>query len=160
MNYEFWKKTGQIKPFKTVEEMEKYEEDLCKLPSLSSFANTALTKSKIKKGVNILSEKFDSFTEYAFVTYMRSVMHYVVERNMKQQFLNYVDQNGKLCKFYPDFVVNGVLSEVKGRLNAKDQCKLDQHPQVQWYFQDDVNKMMGEMDKLIPHWRADFIQTN
>ena len=68
MNLDFWKKTGQIRPFKTVEQFEKFEEDLMKLPSLKSFTNTPLKKSTIRRGVNIQSEKFDSFFEFIFIT--------------------------------------------------------------------------------------------
>ena len=160
MNYEFWKRTGQIKPFNSIEEFEKYEEDLCKLPSLQSFVNSPVRRSKIRKGVNIQSEKFDSFAEYVFVTYMRQVKFYVVERNMKTFFLTYINPNGKVCKFYPDFLVNGRYCEVKGRMNEKDDAKLTQCTEVGWYFQSDINMMMTEMDGLLPGWRAEFIQTN
>ena len=160
MTYEFWKKTGQIRPFSSVEEFEQFEKDLCKLPSLESFVNTPLHKSKIKKGVNLLSEKFDSFAEYTFVTYMRLVKLYIVERNKKMAFLTYVDLSGKVCKFYPDFIVNGVFYEVKGRLTEKDMCKLQQCPEVIWQFQSDINQMAAELNSLYPHWATEFIQTN
>ena len=149
-----------MKPFSSVEEYEKFEEDLCKLPHLDIYANTSLKRTKVKKGVNTLSERFDSFAEYTLVTYMRTIKMYLVERNQKTQFLSYVDQNGKVCKFYPDFTINGRFAEVKGRMNEKDHCKLTQCHDVDWYFQDDINKMAAELDKVSPEWRANFIRTN
>jgi len=160
MTYDFWQKTGMIKPFTSIEQFEKYEADLCKLPKLDMYANTALKKSKIKKGVNILSEKFDSFAEFTLVQYMRLIKGYVVERNKKMYFLTYVDQNGKVCKFYPDFVINGKFAECKGKMSDKDLCKLQQCPEVEWYFQSEIEIMSKELNKAFPDWRSEFIQTN
>ena len=160
MTIDYWRKTNQMKPFNSVEEFEKFEDDLLKLPSLKSFSNSPLGKSKIRKGVNLLSEKFDSFAEYTFVTYMREIKHFIVERNIKTYFLTYIDQNGKICKFYYDFKINGIPSEVKGRLTDKDRCKLEQCPDVKWYFQNEINNMGNELDRIIPNWRTNFIQLN
>jgi len=159
MNLDFWKKTGTIKPF-TLEEWDQFTEDIVKLPKLDSFINTPMRKSKVKKGVNVQSEKFDSFTEFAFVQYQRLIQFAIVERNVKSLFFHYTDTNGKMCKFFPDFLVNGVPVEIKGRLSEKDRCKLEQCTNVVWYFQADVNRMMGELDAKIPNWRSDFLQTN
>jgi len=159
MNFELWKR-GIIKPFNSVEEFEKFEEELVKLPSLSSFTDSPLRKSKIKRGINVHSEKFDSFAEYTFVQYNRLIKLNIVERNHKSFFYTYTDNEGKICKFYPDFIVNGTYCEVKGRLNDKDRCKMEQCTDVKWFFQSDINQMSIELDKVFPNWRADFIQTN
>jgi len=156
----FWKTTGGIKPFNSIEEFEKYTEELCKLPKLDSFINSPLKKSIVKRGINVRSEKFDSFAEFTFCQYMRLIKGYVVERNKKVTFFTYVDNNGKICKFYPDFIVNGQPMEVKGRLNEKDNEKLRQCELVQWYFQSDINEMRNELNQLFPDWQSEFIRLN
>ncbi|MBR6610841.1 MAG: hypothetical protein IKK93_01190 [Campylobacter sp.] len=159
MNYNFWKKTGQIKPFNSVEEFKKYCQDIIKDPIASIKANTPLHKSKIKKGVS-KGNKFDSFAEFTFCTYMEKIKHYFVERNHKSVFLLYTDEAGKTRKYYPDFIVNGTFYEVKGRLRPKDELKMRQHPEVVFVFQDEINEMAKELDKDYHGWREDFIQTN
>lgn len=159
MTWDFQKKTGLIKPFSNIEEWDQYVEDSNKLPQLDAFANSPMKKSKIKKGMNEVGEKFDSFAEYAFTKYMRLIKGYIVERN-KVQFLNYIDPVGKMRKFHPDFYVNGAPCEVKGRVTETDRCKLEQCPQVTWYFQSDINAMADELSKQFPNWRSDFHQTN
>lgn len=160
MTWDFFKKTGQIKPFNSIEEFEKFTEDMIKLPSLETFANTSFRKSKIKKGVDIRSIQYDSFAEFTFVQYYRLIEHITVERNYKTQFLTYIDPDGKIRKFYPDFILGGQFAEVKGRISAKDQCKFDQCTNVKWFFQSDINEMASILDKSGIDWRSDFIQTN
>jgi len=160
MNFDLWLKTGQIKPFNSVEEFEQYTEDCLKLPALSTYINSPLKKSKIKRGFTNRGEKMDSFFEYTFITYMRQVKGYIVERNNKSSFLFYNDPDGKQKKFYPDFLVNGNYAEVKGRFSEKDKCKKDQHPDVQWYFSEDIKLMREELNQLFPDWKSDFLQIN
>lgn len=160
MTYEYWKSAVTMKPFENVEQFDKFSEDLCKLPSINTFANTSLKKSKIKKGVNSRSEKFDSFAEYTFAQYMRLIKGFAVERNHQTQFLTYIDEKGKQRKFYPDFIVNGLYCEIKGRYSEKDICKKDQHPEVEWYFQPQINEMAAELDKNFKNWKDDFFRTN
>ena len=160
MTFEQWKQTGIIKPFSSVEEWEQYEKDCLLLPSLQSFVNSPLRKSKIKRGLTNRGEKMDSFFEFTFISYMRLVKGYIVERNNKTSFLIYTDTDGKQKKFYPDFTVNGNLAEVKGRFTEKDQCKKDQHPEVNWYFSKDIKSMREELNQLYPDWKSDFIQTS
>ena len=160
MNFDFWKQTGQIKPFNSVEEYDDYIKDCLELPSLHTFINSPLKKSKVKKGLTNRGEKMDSFFEYTFISYMRLVKGYIVERNTKTSFLIYTDTDGKQKKFYPDFIVNGQFAEVKGRFSDKDRCKRDQHPSVSWYFSDDIKQMRAELDKLFPDWKEDFVQLN
>jgi hypothetical protein len=160
VNLDFWKKTGQIRPFKTVEQFEKFEEDLMKLPSLKSFTNTPLKKSTIRRGVNIQSEKFDSFFEFIFITYKRKIEFAHVERNCKSQFLFYTDAKGKSRKFYPDFIVNGMFYEVKGQFRENDRRKMEQCAEVTWVFKEDIQKMEAELDSAFgKSWRSEFIDT-
>jgi hypothetical protein len=160
MTYKFWKDTLTIRPFQSVEEFEKYEQDCIKIPKINIFVNTALRKSRVKKGVNSRSERFDSFFEYTFVEYMRTLKGHNVERNHKTQSLPYIDQVGKARKFYPDFVVDGIFYEIKGRFTETDRCKFDQHPEVKWIFAADIDMMSKELDSQLPDWRNDFIQLN
>ena len=88
MDYNFWKKTGQIKPFTSVEEFNKYCQDIVSDPSSipNIKANTALHKSNIKKGYS-KGNKYDSFAEFTFCSYMERVKGFFVQRNQRDIFL-------------------------------------------------------------------------
>jgi len=45
-------------------------------------------------------------------------------------------------------------------MTDKDHCKIDQCPEVQWFFQGDITLFSKELDKISPDWRSQFIQTN
>jgi hypothetical protein len=158
MTFDFWKKTGIMKPFETIEEWEEYEKDCCKLPSIDHFVNSPMHKTKIKKGISA-GDKFDSFSEFVLKTYFTKVKGYVVERNTIQK-LPYTDMNGKIRNYIPDFIVNGIFYEVKGRVNPLDLIKKQAHPEVEWVFQDEIEKMKKKLDENFPDWRSDFFQTN
>lgn len=162
MTFEYWKTAVQMKPFESVEQFDKFSEDLLKLPEINISSKIAKSgkQQRIKKGTNSRSEKFDSFAEYTFAQYMRLIKGYTVERNNLATFLPYIDEKGKQRKFYPDFIVNGMFCEVKGRFSEKDQCKRDQHPEVTWYFQPDINLMETELNNKFVDWKSDFFRTN
>lgn len=50
--------------------------------------------------------------------------------------------------------------EVKGRISILDQIKQSSHPEVIWFFQEDINKMRKELDQQFPGWEKDFIRIN
>jgi hypothetical protein len=158
MTFSFWKQTGSIKPFESIEEWEQFEQDCCKLPSLDPFINSPLKKSKVKKGI-ANGEKYDSFAEYTLKTYFTKVKGWVVERNYLLK-LPYVDSTGKTRNYIPDFVVNGVFYECKGRFTALDELKKAAHSEVIWIFQEEINRMKAKLDELFPSWKDDFFQTN
>jgi hypothetical protein len=158
MNFEFWKRTGVIKPFESIEEWEQYTEDCCKLPSLESFVNSPMKKSKIRKGI-AAGDKFDSFSEFVMKCYFTKIKGYVVERNHIIK-LPYMDNSGKQRNYIPDFTVNGIFYEVKGRFTTLDQIKQASHPEVHWIFQEEINQMKKELNEQYPGWDTDFIQTN
>lgn len=159
MTLDFWKKTGQIRPFATVEEYEEYEKDLIHDVEVQIKANSPLRRATAKKGI-ANGVQYDSFAEYTFMKYEEKACHSAVERNNKAKFLPYIDEECKQRKWYPDFIVNGVFYEVKGMMRAKDHLKKAQHPEVEWIFQDDCNRMAKELDEKSPGWRDDFIQTS
>jgi hypothetical protein len=160
MTFDFWKNTHTIRPFQSVEEFEQYEEDCIKIPKINIFVNTALNKSRVKKGVNSRSEHFDSFFEFTFVEYMRTLKGHNVERNAKMHSLPYIDHTGKSRKFFPDFIVDGTFYEIKGRFTETDRCKFDQHPEVKWIFAADIELMRIELDSQLPDWKNEFVQLN
>ena len=137
MDFNFWKKTGVIKPFNSIDEIEKYCDDIVKDPLTPIKVNTALNRSNVKKGY-ARGNKYYSFAEFTFCTYMEKVKHYSVERNDKVTFLTYFDDTGKVRKYYPDFIVNGAYYEVKGRLRPLDELKRRQHPEVTFVFQEEM----------------------
>lgn len=161
MNYEFWKKTKQMKPFESVEDFEQFEHDLVSEMGSSGIARMAsMRRPAVKKGT-ALGVSYDSFAEFVFYTYMTRVNLASVERNYREHVLLYYDENNKQHKYYPDFVVDGELAEVKGRFGKKDMLKKEQHPEVKWYFQPDIDEMAAKLDQTFGRsWRDDFVQTN
>ena len=160
MNYDFWKKTMQVKPFKSVEEFERFTDDLvANKGSRGIVQSYGASRPTAKKGL-AEGTKFDSFAEYCFYEYKTRIEGAYVERNLKSTFLLYTDTDGKQRKFYPDFTVNGKYAEVKGMFRQSDACKKDQHPEVEWYFSSDIKEMAKELDDKFPGWREKFVQTN
>jgi len=74
--------------------------------------------------------------------------------------LPYTDSAGKLRNYIPDFIINGIFYEVKGRITPLDQLKQAAHSEVIWIFQEEIEKMKKELDQQYPGWREEFIQTN
>lgn len=102
--------------------------------------------------------KFDSLWEFIFFLYQTEHEGAVVERNTSES-MDYIDDTGKPCRFYPDFVVNGEYVEVKGWLRPKDRCKMDQCWQVRFVFGDEIKPMIAWLNQHHPGWRDEYIQT-
>lgn len=69
----------------------------------------------------------DSSWELAWVIY--NIDHNIIFERNKEGF-DYL-YNNKICKYYPDFIIDGVYYEIKGRrcyedLDDKTKCKIDQ----------------------------------
>jgi hypothetical protein len=158
MTFDFWRKTHILRPFETVEEWEQFTEDCCELPSLEPLINSPMKRSHIKKGI-ANGDRFDSFAEYTLMSYFTKIRGYVVERNYTSK-LHYIDTDGKQKGYIPDFIVNGVFYEVKGRVTPTDQLKQAANPSVIWVFQPDINEMAKELDARFSDWRSDFVRTN
>lgn len=159
MTFDYWKKTGQMKPFMSVEEFDKFAEDIVTDLVRPIRTNASKGRAIARKGFGE-GAKYDSFAEYTFYMYMTKIEMATVERNEKREFLYYFDQQNKQRKYYPDFIVNGTFAEVKGILREKDQLKKQQHPEVKWYFSEDIKEMTKELDEKVPKWRDGFTQTN
>lgn len=158
--FDYWTKTGILKVPKEVEDFEEFIDDLVSKPISRIKVNTALHQSNIKRGYDVNGNNYDSFAEYTFFKYKTLVENATVERNEKSESLDYYDEDNKLRKYYPDFKVNGVWCEVKGRFTEKDRCKKEQHPEVEWYFQEDINRFRQYLNQNFPDWKKDFNQTN
>ena len=74
------------------------------------------------------------------------------ERN--HNFLRYTFEN-KEYKYYPDFIINGVLYEIKGYENDKAKAKHEQHPEVTYL---DKQKMQKYLNYVINKYGNDFIK--
>ena len=93
----------------------------------------------------------DSSWELAFVIYCED--HNIsLERN--NNFLRYTFEN-KEYKYYPDFIINGVLYEIKGYENDKAKAKHEQHPEVTYL---DKQKMQKYLNYVINKYGNDFIK--
>ncbi len=134
-------------------------EDSCKLKHLEPALTTSgkLYHQQGHKGM-AHGMKFDSYWEFAAYLYWAECEGKVVERNTSES-MEYIDETGKLRKFFPDFVVNGEYVEVKGWLRPKDKCKMDQCWQVQFLFGDDIKPMIAWLNQHHKNWRDEFIQT-
>lgn len=161
MDLKYWKKTNEMRPFNSVEEFEFFEKELIQnaVPLIKKPASGK--KSNVKRGIAYDGKKYDSFSEYCFMVYMEKIKFTIVSRNNKEKFLFYADEQGKQRKYYPDFYDGAKYYEVKGRYTQKDMLKRQSHPEVEWYFQEDINKMKKELDQQFgKKWRDGFIQTN
>ena len=101
-------------------------------------------------------ESFDSKWELCFYRYHKEIQMDAIERNHKI-FLPYTDETGKLRKFYPDFVVNGIYYEIKGIWRPSDITKQNCCPQVKFMDSTDMKPIIKEMNKKIPNWASDYI---
>lgn len=93
----------------------------------------------------------DSSWELAFVIYCEEHNIKIV-RNSKP--LKYIFEN-KEYKYYPDFIINGQLYEIKGYENNKAIEKHKQHPEVIYL---DKIKMKKYLDYIINKYGNDFIR--
>lgn len=161
MDYNYWKKTKKMKAFKSVDEFVDFEKDLINEYGSSDIPKPAAHSKPIaKKGIS-LGIQFDSFSEFVFYTYMTKIKFATVERNIREHFLYYIDENNKQRRYYPDFIVNGVYAEVKGRFTLKDSLKKEQHPEVKWYFSSDIENMQKILNnKFGTSWKANFVETS
>ena len=66
----------------------------------------------------------DSSWELAFVIY--NLEHNIKFERNKEKFTYILD--GHICNYYPDFIIDGIYYEIKGRMLAKDYCKINQFP--------------------------------
>lgn len=147
-------KTHKLHPF-YVDEMEEYIDSIDRLSDLECVVNAAMRPHgpQGKKGFAD-GERFDSRWEFAFYKYQKE-HGAVVTRNHTDNF-PYTDENGKLRKFYPDFIVNGMYYEVKGWMRPSDHCKMDQNPNVNFVFGDDIKPMIKWLNKFHPKWKDEY----
>lgn len=138
----------------TVEEESAYIDHIADIPDMGPAA-THSNRGPQGTRCEYQGIVFDSKWEYIFYRYNKDLKGLVVERN-KTDFLPYTDETGKRRKFYYDFRVNGLPYEVKGILRPADACKMNQCPNVQFVFGDEINAMKKELDKHLPNWPKDF----
>lgn len=93
----------------------------------------------------------DSSWELVFVIYCED--HNIdVKRNHK--YLTYIFENREY-KYYPDFIINEQLYEIKGYENSKAKAKHEQHPEVIYL---DKQKMKKYLDYVINKYGCDYIK--
>lgn len=63
----------------------------------------------------------DSTYELAYLIYC---MHHKIDIQRYKGWFDYFDENGKKRRYYPDFLVNGRIVEIKGYLSPRDYRKL------------------------------------
>lgn len=139
----------------TLEEIKEQIAEVEELTSLGISENQILKPGKTQ-GIKCMygGEKFDSMWEAAFYIYTKEKEGKIIERN-KTEKLPYIDENGKLRDFYPDFRVAGLLVEVKGILRPTDACKQAQCPHVKFIFGDEIKPMMKWLNEHHPNWERE-----
>lgn len=93
----------------------------------------------------------DSSWELAFVIYCEDHNIDIIRNN---KWLTYIYQN-KEYKYYPDFIINNQLYEIKGYENERAKIKHEQHPEVIYL---DKTKMKTYIDYVINNYGKDFIR--
>jgi hypothetical protein len=158
MTWNFWQKTGIMRPFDSLEECDQFIEDCVKLPKIDVFRNTPLKRSRVKRGINERGEKFDSKWEFVAATYFREIEGKFVERN-REQFVIYLDEKGKQRKWFWDLNVAGEHYEIKGIFRERDSLKQQQHPEIKFLIKEDIEKMIEKLNaKLGRVWNSNFIE--
>lgn len=150
-------RTHKCKPV-TVDEMEETIEENGKLHYIDQAKNAAIT-SKGPQGVKgtARGDKFDSYWEFAFYIWKKDIKGEYCERNTKEH-VSYISENGKIRDFYPDFKVVGGYAEVKGIFRPSDQCKMDQHPEIRFYFGDEMKQIVKEVTAKFPNWKNEYME--
>ena len=112
-------------------------------------------KTRAVKGV-YAGISFDSKIEVILYIYFHDVLGLPFTRNTETALI-YRDLNGVERKFYPDFIKEGKLFEVKGVVSPRDRCKREQHPcDVEWWVmaekKEEFARIKKEVYKHFPHW--------
>lgn len=94
----------------------------------------------------------DSSWELAFVYY-----HIDNKNNISRckEVRLYYDENNKEHKFYPDFIVNGKIYEIKGRQDKFYKYKMQYNSDVTFIFKEDIKLYL---DYIINKIGVDFIK--
>lgn len=148
-----------ISPDEIDEMIDEQVDDACRLKHLEPVL-TCSGKMYRQQGHKGMAHgmKFDSYWEFAYYLYQTEKEGKIVERNTSES-IEYINDTGKISKFYPDFIVAGQYVEVKGWLRPKDRCKMDQCWQVQFVFGDDIKPMIAWLNQHHKNWRDEYIQT-
>ena len=93
----------------------------------------------------------DSSWELAYLLYCFG-NNISVERN--EEYFEY-DFEGKTYKFYPDFIVNGKLVEIKGFYTPKNIAKKEQYPNIEFI---DKEKIQKYLDYAISNYGENFTE--
>jgi hypothetical protein len=139
----------------TVEEHQDRISSIDEIPDFSIKRNAPLGHAIAKKGT-MDGEKFDSKWEAAFYIYHSKIKCVPCERN-HIEYLSYVDDGGKLRKWFPDFKVSGKWFEVKGFFRPSDMHKMEQHPEVEFVDGVAMRLILKEVHKVFPDWESQYV---
>ena len=93
----------------------------------------------------------DSSWELAFLIYCLD--HNIEVRRNTESFEYIFDE--KIYKFYPDFIVNGKLVEIKGFYTPKNIAKKEQYPNIEFI---DKEKIQKYLDYAISNYGENFTE--
>ena len=96
-----------ISPDEIDEMIDEQVDDACRLKHLEPvlIASGKMYHQQGHKGM-AHGMKFDSYWEFAYYLYQTEKEGKIVERNTSES-IEYIDDTGKVAKFYPDFIVSG-----------------------------------------------------
>lgn len=141
-------------PIATVEEMTEFIDSQKELNYEEIKQAASMKKSPIYKGI-LRGIKFDSKWEAAVYLYYHDVKAIPIERNQSIK-VSYLSADGKIRNFYPDFIINGKLVEVKGYFRENDYLKMEQHPEIEFLTSVEINPIIEELNKIMPNWKNDY----
>lgn len=107
----FMKHYGVDNPWKSEEIKEKIRKTNQKKYGVDCFTQTQEYQCKAKKRYTYQNIQFDSSWELAFFIYCKD-HNYNISRNIS--YISYKDSLGKNHRYFPDFIVNGQIIEIKG----------------------------------------------
>lgn len=93
----------------------------------------------------------DSSWELAFVIYHLE-HNLFIERCHEYKTYEY---NGKTLKYYPDFITDNGICEIKGYYSEKSKSKHIQHPEVKMIYEEDMKPFL---DYVIKKYGRNFIK--
>ena len=127
--------------------------EITKLPDLVNIRVPGLLNSKQSTQGSYNGIQFDSYWEFAFYLYHSKIRGAYVTRNTTESF-DYVDENHKMCKFYPDFTVDGQYYEIKGIYRTKDLLKKQATlGRVTFIGPEEIKPIIKAVYARIPNWK-------
>ena len=136
-------------------------EHMLDLPSIDKYvpvvSKCGLGKTQGTKGT-ARGVQFDSYWEFAFYIYKSEIEGKTIIRNTEDAF-DYTREDGRPAKFYPDFKVDGMYYEVKGRFRSDDLLKREATIGLVTFIDEhDMKPILREVYRFKPNWKSEYFE--